>query len=90
VAFNDAIAIGVVAELRARGVAVPDQVSVTGFNDMPIARDLTPALTTVRLPLVEMGARAMALALEPADGQPRIELAAAEVVRRASTAPPPR
>jgi LacI family transcriptional regulator len=88
VAFNDAIACGVIAELRTRGLSVPRDVSVTGFNDMPIARDLTPALTTVRLPLVDMGARAMSLALEPADGRPRIELAAAVVVRRDSTAPP--
>jgi LacI family transcriptional regulator len=89
VAFNDAIAVGVLVELRERAVAVPERVSVTGFNDMPIARDIVPALTTVRLPLVEMGVRAMSLALAPADGRPRIELAAVEVVRRASTAPPP-
>ena len=42
---------------------MPEQVSVVGFDDMPIARDVTPPLTTVRLPLVEMGVRAMTLAL---------------------------
>ena len=58
-------------------MAVPRQMSVIGFDDMPIARDVTPALTTVRLPLVEMGARAMSLALgvgaadAPRRGAPR-------------------
>ena len=40
--------------------------TVVGFDDMPIARDVTPPLTTVRLPLVDMGARAMTLALAAA------------------------
>ncbi|RKN47879.1 LacI family DNA-binding transcriptional regulator [Micromonospora endolithica] len=89
VALNDSMAIGALALLRSRSVPVPQQVSVTGFDDMPIARDVTPALTTVRLPLVEMGARAMALALDPGAGGPRVEVLAAEVVRRDSTGPAP-
>ncbi len=63
--------------------------SVFGFDDMPVARDVTPALTTVRLPLVEMGARAMALALDPGAANPRIESLAAELVRRDSAGPAP-
>jgi LacI family transcriptional regulator len=52
---------------------------------------VTPALTTVRLPLVEMGARAMALALDADRGTgPHVEQIAAELVRRGSSAPPPR
>ena len=87
--FNDIMAIGVLAVARERGIAVPEQLSVIGFDDMPIARDLTPALTTVRLPLVEIGAIAMRLALRsPADG-PKTVTVDAELVRRASTAPPP-
>ncbi|PZF94233.1 LacI family DNA-binding transcriptional regulator [Micromonospora deserti] len=89
VALNDSMAIGALALLRSRSVAVPREVSVIGFDDMPIARDVTPALTTVRLPLVEMGARAMSLALDPAVPQPRTELVAAELVRRDSTGPAP-
>jgi LacI family transcriptional regulator len=89
VALNDSMAIGAIALLRSRGVAVPDQVSVTGFDDMPIARDVTPALTTVRLPLVTMGVRAMTLALDPAGGTPRIERVPAEVIQRDSAGPAP-
>jgi LacI family transcriptional regulator len=77
--------------LRSRGIAVPERVSVVGFDDMPIAQDVTPALTTVRLPLADMGARAMSLALQPpADGrQRRVEEVGAELVRRDSAGPPP-
>ena len=49
------------------------RISVIGFDDMPIARDVTPPLTTVRLPLVEMGVRAMSLALSQPSTSPRVE-----------------
>jgi LacI family transcriptional regulator len=90
VALNDAMAIGVLAELRARRIPVPNGMTVVGFDDMPIARDVTPALTTIRLPLAEMGARAMTLALDapgPA-GAARHERVGAELVRRESSGPP--
>jgi LacI family transcriptional regulator len=90
IALNDSMAIGVVSLLRSRGIAVPEQVSVAGFDDMPIARDVTPSLTTVRLPLADMGARAMSLALDATAGsEPRVERAEVEVVRRESSGPPP-
>ncbi|HYN95950.1 MAG TPA: LacI family DNA-binding transcriptional regulator [Pilimelia sp.] len=90
VALNDTMAIGVLALLRSRGIAVPDQMTVVGFDDMPVARDVTPALTTVRLPLADMGARAMELALQPpADAEERrVEDAGAELIRRESSGPP--
>jgi LacI family transcriptional regulator len=88
VALNDSMAIGALGVLRARGVPVPEAVSVTGFDDMPVARDVTPALTTVRLPLADMGARAMTLALDQPAKAPRVEKAAAEVIRRESAAAP--
>jgi LacI family transcriptional regulator len=84
--FNDTMAIGALAVARARGLAVPDRLSLIGFDDMPIARDLVPALTTVRLPLVEIGAAAMRLALAPDTGAPRTVPIEATLVRRASTA----
>src|SRR3954464_189041 len=56
-ALNDSMAVGVLACLRAQG----RRRRGAGFDDMPIARDVTPALTSVRLPLAEMGARAMTL-----------------------------
>ena len=90
IALNDSMAVGALAAVRARGLTVPHDVTVVGFDDMPVARDVTPALTTVRLPLVEMGARAMTIALEPAGIEPRIERIPAELVRRDSAAPPRR
>nr|WP_230416427.1 LacI family DNA-binding transcriptional regulator [Micromonospora tarapacensis] len=86
-ALNDSMAIGALSLLRSRGVSVPEQVSVFGFDDMPTARDVTPTLTTVRLPLVEMGVRAMALALDAGGTGPRVESLAAELVRRDSSGP---
>lgn len=89
--FNDTMAIGALAVARERGLRVPEDLSLIGFDDMPIARDLTPALTTVRLPLTEIGAAAMRLALEEpaASGARRLRVEAG-LVRRASTAPPGR
>lgn len=46
------------------GVSVPRDVSVVGFDDVPFAADLTPALTTVRVPFEELGRTAVRLALE--------------------------
>ncbi|MFI6056297.1 LacI family DNA-binding transcriptional regulator [Streptomyces violascens] len=68
VAANDTVALGVCAALRDRGLSVPEDVSVAGFVDLPFSADAVPALTTVRLPLSEAGARAgrLALGLEPA------------------------
>jgi LacI family transcriptional regulator len=90
VALNDSMAIGALSLLRSRGIAVPERMTVTGFDDMPIARDVTPALTTVRLPLAEMGARAMTLALEPPEdtAERRVEEVGAELIRRDSSGPP--
>lgn len=86
-ALNDEMAVGALATLRSRGIAVPGDVSVAGFDDMPIARYVTPPLTTVNLPLVEMGALAMRMAFQPAGTTPRVEPIPAHVVRRDSTAP---
>ncbi|MGR6320453.1 LacI family DNA-binding transcriptional regulator [Micromonospora soli] len=89
VALNDSMAVGALGVLRDRGVPVPERVSVVGFDDMPIAADVSPALTTVRLPLAELGARAMTLALAPADERDRVEIVPAELVRRDSLGPAP-
>lgn len=58
-AANDAMAIGALVTLRRRGVAVPDQVRVAGFDDIPMARLVTPALTTMRVDIAALGARAV-------------------------------
>ncbi len=86
-ALNDDMAIGCLSELRAAGVRVPDQVSVTGFDDVAVAGDLSPALTTVRLPMAEMGQRCLALVLKTAGTRPRRQTMAAELVVRDSTGP---
>lgn len=59
-AANDMMAIGVLMALKRRGVAVPGQVAVAGFDDVPLARLVTPALTTVAIDIAAMGARAVA------------------------------
>ncbi|MCW3840985.1 LacI family transcriptional regulator [Micromonospora yasonensis] len=89
VALNDAMAVGALGVLRERGTRVPVEVSVVGFDDMPIAADVTPALTTVRLPLAALGARAMTLALDPAEDRDRVETLPAELVHRDSLGPAP-
>lgn len=94
-AIGDVMALGAIAALRERGVVVPADLSVAGFDDIATLRDVTPALTTVRLPLEDMGVRAAELALDagagPADGgrSPRIVRVPAEVVLRESTVKPP-
>jgi LacI family transcriptional regulator len=90
VALNDAMAIGALSALRAEGVSVPGDVSVAGFDDIPLACDVVPSLTTVHLPLAEMGQRAVRLALEPRTDELRVEHVPASVVMRESTAPPVR
>jgi LacI family transcriptional regulator len=87
--MNDAVAVGVLRELRERGRSVPGDVSVAGFDDMPVAADVTPALSTVHVPMAELGARAMRLALDqPGDGELRVIHVPARVVLRDSTAAP--
>jgi LacI family transcriptional regulator len=88
-ALNDLMAGGVLAALRDDlGHAVPGDVSLVGFDDLPQAADLYPALTTVRLPLEEIGARAMRLIVEaqPGGDAPREVPVPAALVLRASTA----
>lgn len=61
---NDEMAIGGLATLRSRGVSVPRQVAVTGFDDIAAARHMHPALTTVRQPMREAGETAVRILLE--------------------------
>jgi LacI family transcriptional regulator len=85
-AQNDSMAIGALAVARRRGLTVPDDLTVVGFDDMPIAQDVTPALTTVRLPLIDMGVRALTLALgSHPPGRRLTETAPAELIVRDSS-----
>lgn len=63
-------AIGVLAQLRDQGMAVPGDISLIAFNDHALAEHLNPPLTTVRMPTFRMGQEAVRLLLEAADGEP--------------------
>jgi DNA-binding LacI/PurR family transcriptional regulator len=58
-AYNDLMALGIVARLHARGINVPDQMSVVGIDDINAATLISPALTTVRAPLRKVGSAAV-------------------------------
>ena len=84
-AANDLMAMGAMAACRERGVRVPKDVGLAGFDDIVSLRDVTPALTTVRLPLADMGRMALELVVgTPADTlrRPKVK---GEVVLREST-----
>jgi DNA-binding LacI/PurR family transcriptional regulator/signal transduction histidine kinase/ActR/RegA family two-component response regulator len=83
---NDAMALSAVEALRGRGMRVPRDVVVTGFDDLVLSRLASPPLTTVRQPLERMGVAAVELLLDQLHGRPvaeRIELPV-EFVARAS------
>lgn len=61
VGFNDKAAVGALAAAAERGMRVPADLSVTGFDDIDLAQATTPRLTTVRQPLEEMGRMAVSL-----------------------------
>ncbi|MFE4645427.1 LacI family DNA-binding transcriptional regulator [Streptomyces sp. NPDC056730] len=89
VAANDTVALGACAAVRDQGLRIPEDVSVAGFDDLPFSVDATPALTTVRLPLHEAGARAGRLAMGSETPPPGgIATITAELMARASTAAP--
>jgi len=89
-AVNDVMAVGALARLRAAGIAVPGDVAVAGFDDILTLRDVTPPLTTVRLPLKQMGEMAASLVLADGEpGRPRVVPVPGEVIMRESTIPRP-
>lgn len=92
-AGNDLQALGVLRATHERGLRVPEDLSVVGYDDLPLAAWLCPPLTTVRQPLQKMASTAARMVLDLANGTTppnlRIDLAT-ELVLRASTAPPPR
>jgi LacI family transcriptional regulator len=75
---NDLMAFGCYEALNERGLGVPEDISVVGYDDREIAQFLRPALTTVVLPHFEMGAEAAALIIDSqfrSDGpQPQIKV----------------
>lgn len=66
-ASNDAMAIGALSAVREAGLKVPGEMALVGFDDIPIARFLDPPLTTVRVPMAEIGRRGFELLFQTAD-----------------------
>jgi LacI family transcriptional regulator len=87
---NDRIALGAYAAAADAGRRVPDDVSVVGFDDTPIARYVRPTLTTVAIPTYEMGRVAMRLLLAQLEGssEPELETMPTRLVVRGSTVAP--
>ena len=88
-AANDLVAAGALAALREAEVNVPGEVSVVGFDDLPVAQDVFPALTTVRIDLEAAGRLAVELAFDASEQRVSGKLNT-ELVVRDSTAPPRR
>lgn len=102
VAHNDLVALGILDRLRSRGTDVPGRVSVVGFDDIPAATQVSPALTTVAVPLRLLGRAAVDLLLDEVDhgatgtvdiatdlddDEPRTQRMAVSLVVRASSGP---
>lgn len=87
---NDQMALGVMHGLRERGIRVPDDVSVVGFDDMPEASHYLPPLTTVRQDFVGLGEQLVDALVAIIDGQDGVvpKLVSPTLVVRDSTAPP--
>lgn len=67
-AANDAAAIGALSAVRQRGFTVPDDVAIAGFDDIPMAGYINPPLTSVHVPINELGARAIARLIDAVSG----------------------
>ncbi|MFI9828694.1 LacI family DNA-binding transcriptional regulator [Streptomyces sp. NPDC051913] len=91
-AANDQMALGLLRAFHERGVAVPGEVSVVGFDDIPDAAYFVPPLTTVHQDFTEVGRRCVRTALQqirtPGDVRPGNDLVPTRLALRASTAPP--
>ena len=66
---NDVLAVGALREAGRLGIAVPEQVSITGFDDIELSQIISPALTTVHVPHREMGRRAALELIEMVEGR---------------------
>ena len=66
-AANDAMAIGALSALRDSGMRVPDDIAVVGFDDIPMARYMSPPLSSVHVPIAELGTIAVRTLMEAID-----------------------
>lgn len=93
-AANDEMAAGILSTARDQGLSVPGDLSLAGFDDIPIATQLWPTLTTIEQPIRKMAKRATALLLDLISGRSVFDGMSGEeipsrLIHRQSTAPPP-
>jgi len=90
--YNDQTALGAMSALHARGIRIPEEISVVGFDDLPAASYASPPLTTVRQPMEQMGRRAMEILAGLLSGETAgiegVEKFDGELIVRRSTASP--
>lgn len=87
-AHNDSVAIGAIAALREHGLDCPRDVSLVGYNDVPLTEYITPSLTTIRLPGYQLGrlaAESLVAAIQGADATPGRVMLSPELIVREST-----
>lgn len=89
-AHNDPMAIGAISVLRERGIRIPEEVSIAGYNDMALTGFLAPPLTTIRFPGWEVGHAAADAVIRMLAGEEKVASVCLEpvFVARGSTAPP--
>ena len=96
IAFNDLVAVGLLAMLARRGIAVPDQLSVVGYDDILVSRLATPTLTTMRVDIRGVGEAAVQMFVDLTKRRPKTRAGAADerrtmptrlVVRESTAAP---
>ena len=86
-AINDNTAIGAMSTILRLGLSVPGDVSLVGYNDIPLVRLLPTPLTTVRVPFDQIAAAALDLLSMPEDGSPVVCKTTPTLIPRRSTAP---
>lgn len=86
-ALNDLMALGAVRELFARGYEPGVDVAVVGFDDIPLAADVRPGLTTIRVPMTDIGTRAIEVLSEVPDPDAAPEIFPCDIVLRDTTFP---
>lgn len=90
IAGNDVIALGLLFEARDRNIPVPERLSITGFDNLPLTEHIRPAITTIAVPAVAMGEAASSALLSAIrrGGRPRSRKLEAPLLVRETTAPP--
>ena len=92
-ASNDLLALGALRSIRRHGLKCPEDISVIGFNDMPFAEEFSPGLTTIKVPLEEIGtesARLLYEGLQSGKRDPIVVTLPVSLIARGSTGPAPR